>query len=319
MAILYDKKAPPTVTTDRSGTIIHYNKAAHDLCAALCIGDHITKLMDDAAKADYIRSVSSGLFSFTVKSAHKGIGTMLFDLTRDGVDGVRTVYLSKDLSPKQNMISYRDVAESFELAVRDGGFSGKRRFAKLYETLTASNSVFTANRRLALFPLRELMARFTEVILPSHLYTSGDIIYTEDESVNENSVICTEPYGFYLLLCAVTSTACHIAKSTTKIAVRDARDRAVITVSCDSDRADKYRTTADFGIRSIDLCYAKTIARACGYTLTHEVKRENDGIVFTITVKCHDYYPSYLKTDAGTGFMLDGAAISVVYPESTEE
>ncbi len=311
------KNSTPLIITDTKGKILTVNEAAHNICAALTPGRNIESCFTDEATERYRVLLSEKALSFVLTDA-LGCESIFFDLTKERTEGVRILYLSGRQLKIEDSIDYGDIAEVFTALSKDFGFQNKRRFTELYDTLSANGCVFGSKRIREFFGAKLLTERFLDSVLPRLLYVNGDVIFTPDPSLDENSIIFAEPYGFYLLMCAVISIAAHVSADHIHISARDAGDKVTITVSTTCNNGKRYERAADFGVRALDVLYAESLSRISGYSFSYECSSENGIMTFTVSFNSHDYYPSYLKTDAAATFILSSVSKSVIYPGLTE-
>lgn len=310
-------KELPVILTDKDGKVISINEAAHKVCAAMRIGDSILSHLNKGALGDYEKNVFLGSASFSIPSR---FGTsFLFDMTKLDSHGVCTVY-PENVKTAFSDVDFDTAAKEFEEAFVKSGFAGKKRFSVLYDTLVSKNAVFGANRRKSLYYLRSFVNRFVSDILPRHLYFGGDLFYTESPTVTDKSIIFAEAYSLYMLLSALFSVCGYISVSRqVSLKVSDCTDKTLFTLSTDTDGSLQYDSASDFGPRTSDFLYAESVARVSGYELTVETSVQDKTVSFLLTVANSDYYPSYLKADAGSEFILDTVSASVKYPLSAEE
>lgn len=304
----------PLIITDKNGLIIYCNEAAHNLCAALSLGETIEMLFDEDELVLYKQRLSSGVGSFSVDSSVLGGAKLIFDLTKEAVNGTRQIYVSRGSDEEITSISYAELAKSFSYALSDSTRS-KRRFTELYEMLTSNNSSFRIIQQLKIYNLRELLDSFYEHILPNFLAVYGKIIETE-RGITEESVIFADPYSFYLTVSAMLSVASFVSQDhKIELDIDDRGDFTIVSVtaltSCFSDPIRMY------GTHYIDLIFAETLANASGCKFSVENNRDTRRLRLTLCIKCHDYYPAYLKAKASISKI---AAISAAaFPFSAEE
>ncbi len=312
------RNSPPLIITDTNGKILTITEAAHNICAALSPGGNITDHLSADAAQRYRVLLSEGSLSFVLSDA-LGCDSVFFDLTKERTEGVRSIYLSGSQMKIEEEVDYLRVAEAFASLSEHEGFLGKRRFTELYDTLVSGGGFFGSHRKRELFPARMLTESFFSDILPRLLYVSGDVVFTPDASYDEASVIFAEPYGFYLLLCAVISAASHVAKGHVHVSARDTGDKVTyaVTATLADTAAKRYERAADFGVRALDVLYAEALARVSGYSFSFESL--SGRVSFTVSVNSHDYYPTYLKTDAVVRFIIASVSESIRYPMSAEE
>lgn len=305
----------PVIVTDRNGKILSINGAAHKICAALNIGDNIRSLMDTETSEIFEKCVYSSVSSFSVSLSNSSANcsSLLFDLTKSKSHGIFTVYPEKNHKNRKS-VKYGSIAKKFKEAMNDCGFASKRRFAALYDLLSAKNSAFGSNYEKTLCSYRNLIQYFISTVLPHHLYFGSDLIYTEDTSVTDKTVIFAEPYSFYLILCAASSLVSHASNGNVTLVSRDLGDKTELTFSCICREKTSYSSVADFASRAPDLIFAESIANICGYEFEYFQPPTRESISFRISFFSHDYYPSYLKTDTGSDFRFAAVAESVRFP-----
>lgn len=305
----------PVIVTDRNGKILSINGAAHKICAALNIGDDIRSLMDTETSELFEQCVFSAVSSFSVSVSNSSAdcSSLLFDLTKSESHGVFTVYPEKNHKIRKS-IKYSSIAKKFKNAMSEGGFAFKRRFSALYDMLSAKNSAFGSNYEKTLCSYRNLIHYFINTVLPHHLYFGSDLIYSEDTSVTDKSIIFAEPYSFYLILCAASSLASHASNGTVNLVSRDLGDKIELTFSCICRENTSYSSAADFTSRTPDLIFAESVANICGYEFEYFQPPTRESISFRLSFSSHDYYPSYLKTDTESDFRFAAIAGSVLFP-----
>lgn len=310
----------PLIITDKNGIIIYCNEAAHNICAAVSFGTSIENLLCGDELTAYKAALSSALQSFSVKSSNLGGSELIFDLTKERADGVRYVHIRESADIKST-ISYKDVEDSFAHAVSDPRLS-RRRITELYETLAPSAATFGSGRHLELYNLHDLTAPLYDRIIPNLLSVYGDVI-SEEIGITDQSVVYAEPYGLYLTISAMMSAASAVSPDGgILLRIEDRGDAVIFEVSASDARIfdDPIRM---FGVHYIDVLYAETLARTSGYVFTYENNRGTSGandthnVNFTLSVKCRDYYPAYLKAKSSTA--RSAAMMASLFPFSTKK
>ncbi len=306
----------PLIITDKNGTIIYCNEAAHNICAALSFGNSIESLFNEDELNLYKRSLGSAVSSFSVKSSVLKDAELIFDLTKEVSDGTRQIFIRRSASSAIPSVSYENVAKEFSSALSNSALS-KRRFTELYETLSSQNTSFELIRHLDLFDLKSLLDSFYTHVLPNFLPVYGTI-HTTEVGITEKSVIYAEPYGFYLTLCAMLSAASFVScNQDINLNIDDRSDAVTVNVSVTADEARFDEPIRMYGIHYVDIIFAETLSRASGYLFSYENNRDTGRVSFTLYVKCRDYYPVYLKAKSSTA---QNAAISVsLFPFSAEK
>lgn len=305
----------PLIITDKNGTIIYCNEAAHNICAAVSFGNSVEKLFNEAELGTYKLALSSALHSFSVKSSALGGAELIFDLTKERRRGVRYIRIKNLSLPSRTDISYESVANDFMNAVYGKNLSG-RRFTELYETLASDGCVFGSCRHLAVFGLRELTDRFYKHIIPKLLSVYGNI-FTSESGITDESVVYAEPYGLYLAVSAMMSAAAYVSDGNVSLHTEDRGDTVTFEVSAPVTRGLCGDEVHLYGVHYVDLLYAETLARASGYGFTYENNRGNGNVCLTLSVKCRDYYPAYLKAKSSAS--KNAAMTASLFPFSAKE
>lgn len=311
----------PLIITDKNGTIIYCNEAAHNICAALSFGNSVKSLFNDDELNSYKQALGAASDSFSVKSSFLGGAELIFDLTKEASDGTRQIFIRKSTSAAISSVSYENVASEFASALRDSALSdcnhSKRRFTELYETLAALSSSFDLIRHLDIFELRALIDAFHTHILPNFLPVYGTV-HTTETGITEKSVVYAEPYGFYLTLCAMLSAASFVScDQDILLDIDDRCDAVAINVSVTADEARFDDPIPMYGVHYVDIIFADTLARASGYLFSYESNRDTGRVCFTLYVKCRDYYPIYLKAKSSTA--QNAAIFASLFPFSAEK
>lgn len=311
----------PLIITDKNGIIIYCNEAAHNICAAVSFGNSVEDLLRGEELSAYKAALSSAIPSFSVKSSVLGDSELVFDLTKERSDGIRYVHVKNGVFA-DTTVSYRDIADCFSNAVADARLS-KRRFTELYETLAPKCTTFGSGRHLALYALRDLTESFYEHILPNLLSVYGDVT-SEQIGITSDSVVYAEPYGLYLTLSAMMSAASYVsAGGGIAVRIEDRGDAVIFEVSASTSEETHSDPIDMFGVHYVDVIYAETLARTSGYIFTYENNRGTppassaSKMYFTLSVKCRDYYPAYLKAKSSTARCA--AVMASLFPFSAKE
>ncbi len=304
-------KQIPLIITDKNGKIIQSNEAAHSISAALSFGTNIESIFDADALEVYKCALSGVRDSFSVKSPILDGYELIFDLTKERSDGIRTVHLRKPAERADVTVSYDDLRDAFSDAV-SGHEISKRRVSELYETLAPSGAVLGSVKHIEVYSLRDILDPFYEHILPRLLSVYGDVISNEI-GVTDDSIIYAEPYGLCLSLSAMlTSASATSEDGGASLTVTDRGDTITFQVASVTDRRMSDDKLAIFGSHYVDLLYAQTLARASGYGFDTVIERHTGRVTLTLSVKCHDYYPAYLKARPSTA--KSAAVMASLFP-----
>lgn len=310
----------PLIITDKNGTIIYCNEAAHNIGAALSFGNSVEALFNEDELNSYKQALGSAVSSFSIKSSALRDAELIFDLTKEATDGTRQIFIRRSASSEIFSVSYESVAEEFASILSDGVLScsaSRRRFTELYEMLSSHSSSFELIRHLDIFNLRSLLDSFYTHILPNFLSVYGTV-HKAEVGITDKSIVYAEPYGFYLTLCAMISAASFVSyDQNINLCIDDRGDAVTVNTSVTADSTRFDEPIRMYGVHYVDIIFAETLSRASGYLFSYENNRDTGRVCFTLYVKCRDYYPVYLKAKSSTA--QNAAIFASLFPFSAEK